>query len=218
LPNVLGQQYNSQEAAFLAGYLAAGVSKTGVVGTFGGLQIPPVTVFMDGYVLGAQYYNKLHSTNIQVVGWDPYSQSGFFSGNFSSTDDGVTMGKTLIDKGADIILPVAGSVGLGTASIARDFGNIYIIGVDTDWYLTFPDYRNIILTSVMKNMDATTYTVIEAAFTGNYKGGVLTGNLANSGVGLAPFHDLEKIVPPELVAELEKIKGMIMNGEIQTKP
>jgi basic membrane protein A len=218
LPNVLGQHFDSQEAAFLAGYLAAGVSKTGIVGTFGGLQIPPVTDFMDGYFLGVQYYNKLHGASVLVVGWDPYSKSGLFAGNFSSTDSGVEMGKILVDKGADVIFPVAGPVGLGTARLAMEFGDRYIIGVDSDWYLTAPEYRSVILTSVLKKMDVTTYTAIEAAFTGNFKGGNLTGNLANNGVGLAPFHDLEKIVPPELIAELEKIKAMIINGEIQTKP
>jgi basic membrane protein A len=218
LPNVLGQQYETQEAAFLAGYLAAGVSKTGVVGTFGGMQIPSVTAFMDGYALGVQYYNKLHGGNVQVVGWDPTSQSGLFSGNFTNTDDGLTMGKLLVDKGADIIFPVAGPVGLGTASLARDFGKVYVIGVDTDWFLTAPDFRNVFLTSVMKNVDVATYGAIEAAFLGNFKGGVYIGSLANNGVGLAPFHELEKVVPPELSAELEKIKGMIINGEIQTKP
>jgi basic membrane protein A len=218
LPNVLGQIYDIQEASFLAGYLAAGISKTGVVGTFGGMQIAPVRAFMDGYVLGVHYFNKLHAADVQVVGWDPVQQSGLFIGNFNSTEDGIIMGKTLIDKGADIIIPAAGSVGLGTASVARDLGNVYIIGVDTDWYFSAPDYQNIILTSVIKNMDVTTYAAIEAAFTGNFKGGVYTGNLANNGVGLAPFHDLEKVVPPALVAELEKIKGMIVNGEIRTKP
>jgi basic membrane protein A len=218
LPNVLGQIFSTQEASFLAGYLAAGISKTGVVGTFGGMQIPPVTAFMDGYALGAQYYNKLHAAKVQVVGWDPDSQSGLFTGNFNNTEDGISMGKMLIDKGADIIFPVAGPVGIGTASVARDFSNIYVIGVDTDWYVTVPEYRNIILTSVIKKMDVTTYDAIQAAFSGNFKGGVITGDLANNGVGLAPFHDLERVVPPALVTELEKIKSMIVNGEIQTKP
>ncbi len=58
IPNVLGQVYATDEAAFLAGYLAAGVSKTGILGTFGGINIPPVTIFMDGFVAGANYYKR----------------------------------------------------------------------------------------------------------------------------------------------------------------
>lgn len=218
IPNVLGQVFNTQEAAFLAGYLAAGLTKTGVVGTFGGIQIPPVTVFMDGFALGVEYYNQQKGTNVQVKGWDPYSQTGLFTGNFESTDDGRTMGESLMDEGADIILPVAGPVGLGTAAAAMERGNVYIIGVDADWYYTAPEYTSIILTSILKNMDVTTFQAIKAAMEGTFEGGVIVGTLENGGVGLAPFHDLESMVPPELVAELEDIKAKIIAGEIQTLP
>ena len=91
-----------------------------------------------------------------MLGWDPVAQTGLFTGNFESTDDGRTMGETLMDEGADIIMPVAGPVGLGTAAAVKERGNAYIIGVDSDWYLTAPDYADITLTSVMKNMDITT--------------------------------------------------------------
>jgi len=218
LPNVVGQLYNIQEASFLAGYLAAGVSRTGVVGTYGGMQIPPVVDFMDGFVLGVRFYNQMHGTNVKVVGWDPDSQSGLFIGNFTNTEDGFGMGKQMVNQGADIIFPVAGEVGTGTAKLAAAFPNTFIIGVDSDWYLATPEYKGVMLTSAMKFMDITTYSVIEAAFLGNFKGSTYTGNLANSGVGLAPFHDLEKLVPQELIAELEKVKAMIISGEIKTKP
>src|SRR3990170_3433687 len=116
LPNVLGQVFNTNEAAFLAGYVAAATTQTGTVGTFGGIQIPPVTVFMDGFALGVDYYNQQKGTNVEVLGWDPATQTGLFTGNFESTDDGRLMGETLMDEGADIIMPVAGPVGLGTAA------------------------------------------------------------------------------------------------------
>lgn len=156
IPNVQGQIFSTEQAGFLAGYAAAALSKTGKIGTFGGIQIPTVTVFMDGYALGAQYYNEKHNTNVEVLGWDPFAKTGLFTGNFESTDDGRTMGETLMDEGADIIMPVAGPVGLGTAAAAKERGNVYIIGVDSDWFLTAPDYADIILTSVMKYMDVTT--------------------------------------------------------------
>lgn len=218
IPNVLGQVFSTEQAGFLAGYVAAGVSKTGKIGTFGGIQIPPVTVFMDGYALGAQYYNEKHGTSVEVLGWDPVAQTGLFTGNFESTDDGRTMGETLMDEGADIIMPVAGPVGLGTAAAAKERGNVYIIGVDSDWYLTAPDYKDIILTSVMKNMDITTFQAIEMAMEGTFEGGVIVGNLENGGVGLAPFHDLESMVPADLVAELEQIKADVISGAVSAVP
>ncbi len=218
IPNVLGQVFSTDQAGFLAGYLAAGVSKTGKLGTFGGIQIPTVTVFMDGFALGAQAYNEKHGTNVEVLGWDPATQTGLFTGNFESTDDGRTMGETLMDEGADIIMPVAGPVGLGTAAAAKERGNTYIIGVDSDWYLTAPDYKDIVLTSVMKLMDVTTFNAIKAAMDGTFAGGLILGNLENGGVGLAPFHDLDSMVSAELKAELDEIKAGIIAGTVATAP
>ncbi len=219
MPNVENQVFNTNQASFLAGYLAAGVTRTGKVGTFGGMQIPPVVDFMDGFVSGVQHYNRVHGTNVQVLGWDPATQNGLFTGNFESTDDGRLMGQRLIDEGADIILPVAGGVGLGTAMAAKEHGSgVYIIGVDTDWYETAPDFRAVILTSVIKKIDVLTFHVIRATLEGRFRGGEVIGNLENDGVGLAPFHDLEALVSPPLRAELEEIRSQIISGAIQTRP
>jgi len=218
IPNVLGQVFSTDQAGFLAGYVAAGVSKTGKVGTFGGIQIPTVTVFMDGFALGVKYYNEQKGTNVEVLGWDPIAQTGLFTGNFESTDDGRTMGETLMDEGADIIMPVAGPVGLGTAAAVKERGNAYIIGVDSDWYLTAPDYKDITLTSVLKNMDITTFKAIQSVMDGTFVGGVTVGDLKNGGVGLADFHDLDSMVPAELKAELDTLKAGIIDGSIPTNP
>jgi len=218
IPNVLGQVFATDQAGFLAGYVAAGVSKTGKIGTFGGIQIPPVTVFMDGFALGAKAYNEKHGTKVEVLGWDPFTQTGLFTGNFESADDGRTMGESLMDEGADVIMPVAGPVGLGTAAAVKERGNAYIIGVDSDWYLTAPDYADITLTSVLKNMDITTMAAIKSAMEGTFAGGVTVGTLENGGVGLAPFHDLDALVTPALKAELEEVRAQIINGSLRTGP
>lgn len=216
--NVLGQVFNTDEAGFLAGYLAAGVSQTGKVGTFGGIQIPTVTVFMDGFALGVEYYNQQHGTNVEVLGWDPAAQTGLFTGNFESTDDGRAMGESLMDEGADIIMPVAGPVGLGTAAAAQERGGVYIVGVDTDWTQTSPEYTDIILTSVLKQMDVTTFTAIQNAMEGTFEGGVTVGTLENGGVGLAPYHNLESMVPADLQSELDTVRAGIIDGSIATSP
>jgi basic membrane protein A len=215
--NVLGQVFNTDEAAFLAGYLAAGMTKTGAVGSFGGMQIPTVTVFMDGFYKGVEYYNQKHGTSVKALGWDPSAQTGLFTGNFESTDDGRKMGETLMDEGADIIMPVAGPVGLGTAAVVKERGNAYIVGVDSDWVLTNPDYADIVLTSVLKNMDITTLDAIRAAKDGTFKGGVTVGTLTNGGVGLAPYHNLDSMVPTDLKAEIESVKADIIAGKVATK-
>jgi basic membrane protein A len=219
LPNVLGQVFNTDEAAFLAGYAAAGVTQTGIVGTFGGFPIPPVTIFMDGFYYGVQHYNEQHGTSVQVLGWDPAApEAGLMSNTFESADEGRRLGESLIDEGADIIMPVAGPVGIGTAAAAAERGGVYIVGVDSDWYLTAPEYSSIVLTSVLKNMDVTTLTAIQLVVDGMFEGGVTVGTLANGGVGLAPFHDLAGMVSAELQAELDAVRAGIIDGTIDVSP
>lgn len=219
IPNVLGQVYATDEAAFLAGYLAAGMSKTGTVGTFGGINIPPVTIFMNGFYHGVQYYNAQKGTSVQVLGWNPATGEGLFTNNFSNLDDGRAFAKNLNDEGADIVMPVAGPVGLGSAALAAELGvdTLKIIGVDVDQYVTDPDHAGVYLTSVEKRMDSTVQAAIQAAMDGKFEGGVIVGTLASGGVALAPFHDLDGAVPAELKAELETIKAGIIDGSISVK-
>jgi basic membrane protein A and related proteins len=217
IPNVLGQVFSTDQAAFLAGYLAAGMSETGTIGTFGGINIPPVTVFMDGYAHGAAYYNEQKGADVKVLGWDPEAKDGLFTNNFESLDDGRTFAQNLYDEGADIVMPVAGPVGLGSAALAAELGTdkLKIIGVDADQYETDAERQDVYLTSVLKRMDATVQAAINAAKDGSFEGGVTVGTLANDGVGLAPFHAFDEAVPAELKSELEAIKAAIIDGSIK---
>jgi peptide/nickel transport system substrate-binding protein len=208
IPNVLGLTFATDEAAFLAGYAAAGMSETGKVGTFGGIEIPPVTIFMDGYEAGVAYYNEQHGTNVEVLGTD------LFVGNFESTDDGRRAGEDLIAEGADIIMPVAGPVGLGTAAAIQENPGTMLIGVDTDWCVSAAEYCDVTLTSVLKNMDVAVYTAIEQAKAGTFEGGFYVGTLANDGVGIAPFNEFEDDVPADLKAELEELRQGIIAGTV----
>jgi basic membrane protein A and related proteins len=216
IPNVLGQVYSTDQAAFLAGYLAAGTTKSGVVGTFGGINIPPVTIFMDGFVRGVAHYNSVKGTSVTVLGWNAETREGLFTNNFESLDDGRAFAQNLVDEGADIVLPVAGPVGLGSAALATELGvdKLKIIGVDADLYLTDPQNQKVYLTSITKRMDATVLEVIKAAMDGSFAGGVLTGTLANGGVDLAPYHDMDAQVPAELKAEIEALRKGIIDGTI----
>lgn len=217
--NVLGQVFNTDEAAFLAGYLAAGTTKTGKVGTFGGINIPPVTIFMDGFYNGVQKYNADNGTNVEVLGWDPKKQKGLFTENFESLDDGRTFAQNLVDEGADIVMPVAGPVGLGSAALAKELGpeKLMIIGVDSDQYESDTANQSVYLTSVLKNMDVTTFNAIQSVVDGTFAGGVTVGTLENGGVGLAPLHDFESKVPADLVSQLETIKAGIIDGSVSVK-
>jgi basic membrane protein A len=208
--------FATNEAAFMAGYLAAGMTQTGVVGTFGGINIPPVTGFMDGFYYGVAYHNSQKGTSVQVLGWNPESKDGLFTGNFESLDDGRAFAQNLYDEGADIVMPVAGPVGLGSAALAAELGTdaLKIIGVDADQTQTDPGNADVYLTSVLKRMDSTVMQVIKQTMDGKFAGGMMVGTLANEGVSLAPYHSFDSAVPAALKAEIETIRTDIIAGSI----
>ncbi|SCG41338.1 nucleoside-binding protein [Micromonospora halophytica] len=214
--NIYPMQFDTAQAAFQAGYLAAGMSKTGKVGTYGGLPIPPVTIFMDGFADGVAYYNKAKGKNVQVLGWDKATQKGSFTNDFQKQDEGKKVSDALVAQGADIIMPVAGGAGLGTTSAAKaSDGKYSVIWVDVDGCESTPDCA-VLLTTVVKNIpDAVKEAVLKAAGGEKLQATPgFVGNLANNGVSIAPYHEFDSKVPAELKAEVEKIKADIAAGTI----
>lgn len=214
LPNVLGLTFQTDQAAFLAGYLAAGMTETGKVGTYGGIPIPPVTIFMKGFEAGVNHYNTVHGTAVEVLGWSTADDDGLFTGNFESTDDGRAYAENLVQEGADIIMPVAGPVGLGSAAVCQETGSCKIIGVDTDMVVAAPEFESVVLTSVLKNMNVAVFDAIQAVVDGTFAGGVYSGTLENNGVGIAPYHAFDGDVSAELKAEIEQLMADIISGAV----
>ena len=218
LNNVWSQMYAVDQAAFLAGYAAASVTEAQKVGVFGGIDIPAVTDFMDGFALGIAYYNQKNDTDVEVLGWDAQKHEGLFIGDFCCAAEGRQMTQQLLDQGADVILPVAGTgVGAGSLYAVRIHGSAYIIGVDTDWAVTDHDYADVILTSILKNYDVSVVQAVKAAADGSFTGGVHIGTLETGEVGLAPFYQYDSHISAQVKAELEQIRKDIIAGAIKTK-
>jgi basic membrane protein A len=215
IPNVQGQIFKTDQAAFLAGYLAAGMTETGKVGYFGGAKIPTVTIFGAGFQLGIEAYNEAHGTEVELLGWDNETGEGLFTGDFADLTKGKEATESLFDEGADIFIPVGGLIGSPGFDVARERGG-YGIWVDVDGYWLLPEARDVMLTSVMKNMEQSVYDVVKDTQAGEFKGcGVYVGGLDNDGVGIAPYHLLEDTIPDELKAEIEELKQKIISGEIE---
>lgn len=213
-PNIKGLEYNTAQAAFMGGYLAAAQTKTGKVATFGGMKIPPVTIYMDGFVEGVNYYNQQKGKSVQVLGWDEAKQDGSIAGKFDSPGDGERIANDFINQGADIIHPVAGQTGLGAASKAKQSGKASIIWVDVDGYESTND-KEVMLSTVTKSMKDSVFLSLKEAAAGQYSTKPYLGTLQNEGVGLAPFHDFDSQVTAETKAELQKIKADIIAGTIK---
>lgn len=213
--------YDTVQDGFLGGYLAAGMSKTGKVGTYGGEELPTVTIYMDGFWDGVEYYNQQHHTNVQVLGWNEQTQKGEFTNSFTDETAGETITQTFIDEGADVIFPVAGDVGLGSlkavisADQAAGSTKVTMEWVDTDGCFSLPSDCSYFISSVTKGIVPSVEHDVLAAANGTFTGGNYIGTLANGGVVLAPFHDFASKVPAALQAELKTITTEIENGTIK---
>jgi basic membrane protein A len=218
--NVYPMQFATQQAAFLAGYLAAGYSKSGKVGTYGGLKIAPVTIFMDGFADGVAYYNEKKGKTVTVLGWDKAKQNGTFADSFIDQNKGKTITQTLVSQGADVVLPVAGGTGLGTAQVAKDSsGKVSVIWVDQDGCKSAAQYCDVFLSTVVKNVEeAVKESVVKGA-----KGEKLAatpgyiGTLENEGVSLAPYNQFDSKVDATLKSEIDQLKKDIIAGTVKAE-
>jgi len=236
LENVLALTFRIDQAAFLAGYLAAGMSGTGKVATLGDPNLPQVTDYMNGFAAGILKYNLDHGTHIGLLGWDPATGAGAFVSKgpgltFADQAQARHIANAFISHGADVILPVAGGVGvaphgaavsggagIGAARAAQKAGNVLLIGAGTDQFVAAPEFAELWLTSILEKIDLQVDTAMVRAFGPGFAGGVYVGTLENDGVALAPFHDLANRVPKALEDRLVALRAGIADGSISVDP
>jgi basic membrane protein A len=224
--NFTGLDYQIDQASMLAGYLSAAFSKSGKVGTYGGLAFPGVTRFMDGFYAGVQYYNEQKGASVVVVGWDGSLEdpttTGTFVGGSGGNDTwndpgkGEQFARTFLDQDVDIVHPVAGATGNGTIKAMFEAGK-WAVGVDTDQYISLgPPTNGALLTSAQKAIDVSVVDVINKHFSGDLGGEDYVGTLANDGVLLAPFHDFEDEIAAiaGLTDEIEALRAAIADGSV----
>ncbi|GAB3714760.1 BMP family lipoprotein [Mariniluteicoccus flavus] len=219
LKNLKPLTFNTAESSFLAGYVAASQSKTGKVGTFGGMKIPTVTIFMDGYAQGVKYYNEKKGKQVAVLGWDAAKQDGqFVPGDkpFDNVQGGKQTATNLMSQGADVIFPVAGPSGEGGLQAAQaSGGKVSAIWVDTDGCVSAANYCSSIVTSVAKAMDTAVFEAIKAGKEGSFANTPYVGTLANKGTSISPFHNFDSKVDAATKSELEQITKDIQSGTIK---
>jgi basic membrane protein A and related proteins len=222
VPNAVSLTYQTDQAGFLGGYLAAGLSKSGTVGVYGNEAIPPVELYMTGYVYGVDYYNKTNNANIKVIGWDPLAKTGQFVGSFTDVNKGKLITQAEIQQGADVIFPVAGPIDAGTATAVRAAGGpkagYYMLWVDSDGCVSNPDGCDVIVSTVQKNIQPSLYAVISKTVNGNFPTGSYLGTLSNNGVGLAPYHNLSADVPAKLQEQITQLTKDVASGAVKVGP
>ena len=212
-PNIKPIIFDTAQAAFLAGYASADYSTSKVVGTYGGKPFPTVTIFMDGFKQGVDYWNEQNDGDAKVLGWD--GTNGLFTDAFVPDPAAENAVRGLLDQGADVILPVGGGIYLSAASVIRDSGkDVALLGVDADVYETDPTVADLLLTSILKAINVGVSKAIVEAGEGNFDATPYVGVLEDQGVGIAPFHDFEGKVAPDLQDRLDEITAGIIDGSI----
>lgn len=205
LPNLAGLVFNEDQSGFLAGALAALMSKSGTVGgVYGTDVVPPVVYFREGYENGAKYINP----NIKVLG--AYHPGGLATG-FTDPQWGGETAATMMDQGADVIFGAGGKTGNGALEEASK-RKVWAIGVDVDQYYTLPDsVKPYLLSSAMKAIVPGVVDLIKKAEAGNFTSGQIFGAAA-----LAPYHDTDGSIPQAVKDKIAEITKGIADGSIST--
>ena len=176
------------------------------------MEYPTVTIFMDGFRQGAEYYNKVKGTTVEVIG------TTSFTGGFVADDGAKGVAAGIIEEGVEVLLPVGGPIYQSAMDAIADSGrDVALIGVDADFFETDPSTQDLVLTSILKKMDVSTYEAIMAAGAGKFDPEAYVGTLENGGVGIAPLHNFEDKVDPALVAEVDALQEKIISGEVEVE-
>lgn len=205
-PNLRGMHFSVEEAAYLAGTLAGLMTETDKIGIVAGMAIPPINEFTTPYTNGAQWAN--HQAYVMLD----------YANDFGNEALGATIAQSQIDRDADVILGVGGMTGNGAIKQAG-LQSKYCIGVDVDTYFTVFEGGAVpgaefLLTSILKRVDNAVYDTIIAHITYNFTSGTYQYDTENGGVGLAPFHETESEIPPEVITYLNGVVAGIANGSV----
>ncbi|MFN2151344.1 MAG: BMP family protein [Anaerolineales bacterium] len=205
VPNVTGLLFNEDKAGFLAGALAAMMTKTGTVAAVLGTDlVPPVVAFKEGYEAGARYI----SPDINLI--STYHPGGVDVA-FTDPEWGATTAKQAIDNGADIVFGAGGKTGNGAIIEVASHSGLYCIGVDSDQWGTVPEAHPCLISSAMKLITPGVFDLVKMA-----KEGTIPSGLYFGAVGLAPFHDFDSQVPQEVKDKLAEIEKGLQDGSIST--
>ena len=204
--NVLNITYAQNEGSFLAGYIAAAVSETGVVGAVGGEDSDTINDFIVGYKQGAEYYAAEKGGSVKV--------ETNYSNDYDDPAKGKECAKALHDLGADVIFQIASKAGDGVFEAAQE-GNFYAIGVDSDQKYIADD---VIICSMKKEVGTSIYEAIKAYLNGDTSlwGTTWIADMSNGYVGIGYGEEgSTQQVPDEVKAEVEALAAKIVSGEIK---
>ncbi|HLO36581.1 MAG TPA: BMP family ABC transporter substrate-binding protein [Candidatus Deferrimicrobium sp.] len=199
LPNYQGIVFAEEQPGYLAGIIAASVTKSGTIAAVGGTNVPAVVAYNAGYVAGAKSVKADIKTLYQET--DPDASKGF-----NDPAKGKAIAQQFIGQGADVIFQIAGLTGQGALEAACAKPGVWGIGVDVDQALSIPTVAKCLLTSAEKKLKDTVTTVVTSVADGTFKAGTVTYNAASTpaAIGLSPYHDNAAMITPAIQALVDK--------------
>ncbi len=214
LPKYIAINYAEDQAGYLAGIVAASASKSGIIGTVGGVSLcGPCIRYMQGYELGAKSVNK----DIQVK--SAFVSASDFKVGFADQAAGKTFGDQFIklNAGIDVLFQVAGLTGNGLIDAACA-AKINAIGVDVDQHQSYPASAACILTSAEKHLATSVSDEIVAIAGGTAKGGLTFFNATNDGIGVSSFYDAASKLPADIQGKVDAATAAMKAGTLKTCP
>lgn len=202
-PNVVSVTFKEHEGSFLVGVVAGLMTESNKIGFVGGIEIPVIIRFEEGFKAGVAAVNPDAEVLIN------------YTGAFDKPDLGKSAASVLYDQGADIVFHAAGSTGDGVfneAKTRQEAGDTaWVIGVDKDQSLTFGN--EVTLTSMMKRVDVAVYDISKSLIDGAFQGGsAINLGLAENGVGLP---ENNPNVSEDVLQQVADYSAKIVNGEIE---
>jgi len=207
--NLVGLTFKEDQPGFLAGALAGLMTKTNVIGAVAGLKaVPAVVNYVTGYTNGAKYTNP----KVKVLSiYQPESGAK----DFNDPDWGKQQALTFFGQNADIIFGVGGNTGNGGLIAAKEKGKM-CIGVDVDQFVSYPDVDSCLITSAQKHLRQAVKAAVANMVHSSWTAGVVTFDLTNDGVGLAPYHNFDAQVSADIKAQIIAIQAKLKDGSLKT--
>jgi basic membrane protein A and related proteins len=209
LPNYQGIVFAEAQPGYLAGIVAASISKSGTIGAVGGTNVPAVVNYWRGYENGA----KSIKSDIKVLyqETDPDPAKGF-----NDQSKGKTIANQFMDQGADVLFQIAGLTGQGVLEAVCAKTGVYGIGVDVDQAVSLPNLAKCIVTSAEKKLVDTVKAVVLSVASGTFKAGTVPYNAASDpqAVGLSAYHDNAALITPEIQAKIDTALAALKDGSL----
>ncbi|MBC2582069.1 BMP family protein [Clostridium sp. DJ247] len=189
-PNVQSITFKEQEGSFLMGVIAGKMTKTNKVGFIGGKDSELINRFEAGFAAGVKAVNPAAAEGLISKDGKTPGTTVKYADSFGDTNKGYELAKSLYASGCDIIYHAAGGVGIGMFKAAKELKDsgkaVWAIGVDMDQAVTVPEYKDVILSSMIKRVDIATFNAVKEVAEGKFQGGKhIELGLKENGVSMA---------------------------------